>query len=188
MVLQKLDDGSVIFEDLLQTLFDLCAQQGASRNERLTSWAKRVTAVNTAHDNGFAFEGEFVKAGTVHVTPPFPCVYLVAVTDGRRHKVTEYLVFTFDGTDFKFTGLRTDNRKPGWALRLREGVASLLESTKQAGKLVVPANSISLDNARGIVLSALWVLDRDDEFGRAARQNIVNVVDFLISLHKEEQK
>lgn len=187
--IRKLDDGSVIIENLLETLFALGAQQGARINRNFNSWAKRVTAVNMACDNGFAFEGEFVKAGTVHVEPPFPHVYLVAMTSGsRRYKVTEYLVFVFDGAEFAFTGLRTDSKEPGWALRLREDVAALLSSTKEARKLVFPVENINLENARGIVLSALWVLDRDDEFGRAARQNIVNVVEFLISLQSRNDK
>lgn len=190
--IKKLDDGSVIVENLLETLFALGKQQGATINKNLNSWAKRVTSVNVECDNGFAFEGEFVRSGTVHVKPPFPHVYLVAMTDGsRRHKVTEYLVFTFDGAEFAFTGLRTNSKQPGWALRLREDVAALLRSTKEAGKLVFPVENINLENARGIVMSALWVFDDNDEFKRAARRNIINVVEFLLQHTKraeEEQK
>jgi hypothetical protein len=101
-------------------------------DHRFKHWTKEITAVDTTKTNGFAFEGDFVKAGDVEIEIK-KRVYLVHSETGStkyRHNSYVIVVLNPDGTATK-TNIHTDDSTPGWALRIRDRVAELLKSNDE---------------------------------------------------------
>ena len=97
------------------------------RDTRWSHWAKRVDRIDEAQRNGYMYVGEFINRGTVEVRPG-RSVYIVAIQSGsRRYRTTTYTVVLMhsDGT-LETTEYRTTDDTPGWALRLRDAVMTLL--------------------------------------------------------------
>ena len=110
--------------DLLQ---DLVKATGLHQDHRFDPWAKKVKAVDAQLDNGYCFVGGFIKEGTVEY-PLERTIYVVMTSQGsRNYQVKHYTVVVMDENgQFALPGLHTTGEKPGWALRLREGVQRLL--------------------------------------------------------------
>lgn len=119
--------------ELKKELFEALADAGVEHDRRHQSWAKAVTAVGT-QTNGYAFEGKFVKDGTVEVDIQ-PTVFLVMTTTGsRKYQTREYSVVLMDAEGgLTVTDVRTTSETSGWALRIREQVRALVEA-KLAGE------------------------------------------------------
>lgn len=117
--------SNMLFNDLLS---DVYKASGLDFDSRWKKWAKWVTAIDHAKDNGFAFVGDFLKAGTVEIKIGEPRVILVASETGsRQYRTTNYAVVVFraDG-GLELTEIRDSDKLRGWALRLRGPIAELL--------------------------------------------------------------
>lgn len=118
----------MIFQDLLRDIYTACEDKPDSR---FNSWSKFVTKINPKGKDGYAFDGVWIKAGTHELDPETcPRLILVAVTNGsRNYQTTRYyvLIFGLDGSLTK-TDITTDNKTPGWALRIRDKLITLNQS------------------------------------------------------------
>jgi hypothetical protein len=116
-------DGKAII-DLRDALFFVA---GDEPDKRYRNWAKIVSGVTKKHDNGYDFEGDFVREGTVEISREYT-VYLVASTNGsRKYHTTTYRVVVLNPETGKLerTDITTDSAR-GWALRIRDQVKALL--------------------------------------------------------------
>jgi len=135
---------------------------GRSQDHRFRPWAKRLERVNPNAQNGYAFEGEWVKEGTVEVEPG-PALYLVKTSWGSRKYQTPYYDVIYMDADYNLThtGISTDGKERGWALRIRDQVAEKLAEIHSAPKPV----TVTIQNPD--TLKALQELrerlDLDDE-------------------------
>lgn len=104
-------------------LFDVA---GEDPDTRFSNWAKEVVDIAQAN-NGYAFVGSWVPQGTVEIERR-AAVYLVATTHGsRKHQTTTYrIVRMTEVGEWVRTDITTDDRTPGWALRIRDQVRGLL--------------------------------------------------------------
>lgn len=117
-------DGKAIV-NLLERLFTL---SGDEQDDRFNNWAKTITVIDRAADNGYTFVGEFISDGT-HEIDREDAVYLVASTSGsRKYPRTYYRVIVLRDGILTCTDIETSNKTPGWALRIREQVSALLNS------------------------------------------------------------
>lgn len=90
------------------------------------NWIKRITAVDTAKANGYAFEGEWVRDQTVEISRQ-NAVYLIAGTSGsRKYATTKYVVVTQRGDKLEKTDISASSNDRGWALIIRDRVAQLI--------------------------------------------------------------
>lgn len=96
-------------------------------DRRFKSWVKRVEAVDRSGTNGGAFEGEFLPEGTVEVEGP--AVFLVHTKTGsRKYQTGHYHVILLDREgNLRPTGIQTTDTERGWALRIRDAVADLVD-------------------------------------------------------------
>ena len=125
-----------VIGELKDALFKAC---GGTDHRFRGAWARRVTAVDSSLSTGYCFEGEFVNYGTVEYNPG-PAVYLVKTVNGsnRYHPGTYTAVLMNEHGELKGTDVTTTDQERGWALRIREGVAKLLESfTAPASKCML---------------------------------------------------
>lgn len=109
-------------------LYDALAEAaGDERNPDLTNWAKSVWRVDTRVNNGWMYEGEFIKTGTSEVTIE-PTVFIVLSTSGTEdNPYPVYRVVTMDVEgNLERTDICTDGLTGGWALRLRDDIINLL--------------------------------------------------------------
>lgn len=119
--------------NLRSELFAIAREQGYSADGRFNNWAKSIESVDTSKTNGYSLVGEFVPSGTVEVEIT-PRVYLTATAQGTRaNHVTTYLVIRMDadGT-LSATDIVTNDNTRGWALRIRDQVAALIEELSGA--------------------------------------------------------
>lgn len=116
------DDKAIV--NLYEAVFAASKLDG---DTRFNNWIKLVTGVDRARQNGYCFEGEFVRNQTVEIQKG-KRVFLVAATTGsRKHQTTAYHVVVMDETGMLHgTDIETDNSDAGWALRIRDKVAELL--------------------------------------------------------------
>ncbi len=104
---------------------------GLGHDHRWKHWIKEVAKVDTSKSDGYAFEGPFVKDGTVEIEIK-PTLYLVASETGSaKYHSCDYRVVAMDAQgDLSKTEIGTDG-EPGWALRIRDQVAALLKSISE---------------------------------------------------------
>jgi len=106
---------------------------GRKHDTRFQGWVKFVDSVDPAQVGGFCFKGDFVKDGTVEFSATRPRVLLATTVMGARaNHTTTYSVLTAqvveDSLRLEVVDLFTTDSTNGWALRIREGVSSLLAS------------------------------------------------------------
>ena len=108
-------------------------------DSRFRGWVKTLTGVDMKAQNGYAFQGEFVRSGTVEYGPGY---YLVAAVRGSRANQTTYyhVVKVAEDGSIEEPGIETDSSEAGWALRIRAQVAELLG---QAEPQVSPLAGVS---------------------------------------------
>jgi len=119
-----------IFDNLRNELLNVAQEMtGERRDSRFKDWAKSIAKVNRKATNGYAFDGDWVNDGTIELELK-PRVFLVAFTHGsRKYNVTEYAIVTMDANgELHPTEIKTDSGASGWALRIRDIVADLLDS------------------------------------------------------------
>lgn len=135
---------------LLETfLDDIILTADLPIDDRAPRWAKYIDQVDTAKRDGWMFIGEFINDGTVEVVLDKPCLILAqsSVTDDKmRSGYLRYfaLVILLTDGDLHPTGIKTDDRRGGWALRLRDHALAWLAKLEAA-------------NQRGGMFSALEV-------------------------------
>ncbi len=121
----------MLFNDFLS---DVYKASGLGFDHRFTHWAKWVDGVDNTKDTGYAFVGTFIKDGTQDIDLSRPRVILVAsVTGSRANNHTDYavLVLNTDGSLTK-TDIADSDKLRGWALRLRQPIADLLNELSLA--------------------------------------------------------
>lgn len=121
--------------DLYDEILTVVRAEEGAHDTRFTSWIKCVDAVNTDVTNGYAFDGPFVDRGTVEVEVK-PRVFLAATARGsRQYHTTTYNVVVMDGDGaLSLSPIKTTDKEKGWALRIRDQVAALLdELAKEQG-------------------------------------------------------
>jgi hypothetical protein len=100
------------------------------RDHRFKEWCKWIDKVDPQGTNGYAFEGEFIQEGTTEVEIGRPRLILVSTCAGSRAYHTRHyrvLLLQADGT-LECTDIATDDTTAGWALRIRDRTAALLDS------------------------------------------------------------
>lgn len=120
---------------LQKELLDMAEEAGDKHDTRYKAWAKTVTAVDQGQSNVYAFDGDFVNDGDIEIEIK-PTVFLVCTIQGsRRYQTKYYNVVTMgaDGT-LSLADIRTTGIERGWALRIRNQIADLVESLGDAPK------------------------------------------------------
>ncbi len=114
--------------ELEKDLFKTVEAVGDKQDPRFRGWAKTVDRVDSNATNGYAFVGDFVKSGTIEVEVA-PRVYLVKTVYGsRKYQTQTYSVVTMNAQgDLTATDITTTDATHGWALRIRDQVAQLLQ-------------------------------------------------------------
>lgn len=124
--IQWREDGTAIHDlyDALVWVSDVEQDDRFSGN-----WVKTITGLDTSKRDGYMYVGEWVERGTVELRRGEQQVFLVAGTEGsRKYQTTTYQVVVInEAGEFEKTGIRTDDDQPGWALRIRDDIAKLLE-------------------------------------------------------------
>jgi hypothetical protein len=103
---------------------DLATQvlTAAGLHENIKScWVKTVTQINPAGKDGYAFDGMYINNGTVELANSrFPALVLAcSETGSNKYRTKHYAVLIMNRSgEITPTDLHTDDKKPGWALRL----------------------------------------------------------------------
>jgi len=94
-----------------------------------TAWVRRITGVDPAKRDTFAFTGPgFLADGTIQVTLGVPRLYLVGGDDGGRYATKHYRFVEMDPSGTLVpTPIQETDRKAGWALRVRDQVQAILD-------------------------------------------------------------
>lgn len=121
---------------LSQEIYDLVENKwGYTPDSRYgsQSWIKTVTAVN-GKSNGYCFEGDFLGKGDIEIEIKYT-VFLAKTQSGSRNGNSgDYFVILMDDLGkLHCTDFGTDDRSPGWALRLRDTIRSLIEKPINLG-------------------------------------------------------
>lgn len=110
------------------------AISGLDPDHRFKNWIRRIEKIDRDRNNGYTFQGTFqggdwVNDRTYEIARGEPMVFLVAATTGsRRYQTTEYRIVTLDEFGvLHLTEIATDDTDAGWALRIRDNVAKLLQ-------------------------------------------------------------
>jgi len=102
-----------------------------SFDSRHKNWIKTVNTVDTAKDNGYAFQGNFLKTGST-VELPIGTIIMYFYGDGSVKNYTvevEIMEVTVDG--LKPTGIstnRSNQKSGGWALDIRDELAEYMQN------------------------------------------------------------
>jgi len=117
----------------------IAEQKGIKKDNRFKAWVKVITHVNTSKANGFAFEGKFVNEGTVELPDRYHLILASCTTGSRKYRTQHYfvLVLNSDG-HLELTDIYTNTESgAGWALRIREQVAGLLNELTERNRQLV---------------------------------------------------
>lgn len=117
---------------------------GLPVDSRWKSWVKWVDSVNQEEVDGYAFVGDFVEGGTIEYEIGAPKLLLVASESGSaKYKSFSYQVVLMkaDGELEPIEDLYDGGKTKGWALRLRDKVASYLAEI--SGEIVNPLAQFS---------------------------------------------
>ena len=99
------------------------AGDGADLHQK--NWAKYVYMVNPELPGGYMYVGDFVRTGSIEVEIQ-PTVFIVYSTPAAGEPaIYRAVVMDADG-ELRRTDVWTDDSRPGWALRIREGMITLL--------------------------------------------------------------
>jgi hypothetical protein len=110
-------------DDLYQKLMIV---SGLEADDRFSNWIKFVDTVNAHEPGAYMFEGDFLREGTVEVVPERQ-LFLVATTSGsRKYQTTHYCLIEKTAQGKLIKQHVENDRKQGWALRMRPHVETLL--------------------------------------------------------------
>jgi hypothetical protein len=115
--------GKVVL-DLKEKLFTVARM---ATDRRWKHWAKEITAIDSTQNNAYMFMGLFVNDGTVEITSDDKVYLLASETGSNKYRTTTYRVVTLQGGQWVVTDIVETDEKAGWALRIRDRVASLIE-------------------------------------------------------------
>lgn len=155
-------------------LMKIVADAEGPKDTRFQSWAKVVESVDQNKTNGYAFRGEFINEGDVEIEIK-PTVFLTMTTRGsRKYQTRTYnvIVMNADGTLELVTDIQTTDEERGWALRLRDPIASLLEL--QEGKSQTTL-TITVDGEAAELWRAAKALRGESDYNllKAALENLM---------------
>lgn len=115
---------------------------------RWNSWVKEITGIDRSQKNGYMYKGDLVNSGTVELNELENRIFLIASTTGsNKYRTTYYQVveLTSAGTLVK-TDITDNDDKPGWALRMREDIATLLDGVdNKADDVASPTVNIPVE-------------------------------------------
>jgi hypothetical protein len=118
------EDGTAIV-NLHEALF---AAADLERDSRFKSWARKVQSIDKAQTNGYSFVGDWIADQTIEVKREYGVYLLASATGSNRRQTTHYAVVVMDENGvLTNTGISTDDKDRGWALRIRDDVARLLK-------------------------------------------------------------
>lgn len=121
---------TMIVEDFLEFIISAACLK---TSEGAPYWAKWIDSVDPTIKTGWCFVGEFINAGTVEVPLGKPKLILAQVSLADEKMKTGYLrqfrvlKMEADGQTLYATHISTDDRRGGWALRIRDHTANLLK-------------------------------------------------------------
>ncbi len=111
-------------------------------------WARYIDEIDTSQRNGWMFIGEFIPDGTVEVAgkPRLILAQSSVTSDAMRSGFLRHfaLVILLADGGLRPTGIKTDDQRGGWALRIRDHALAWLSKLEAA-------------NQRGGMFSALEV-------------------------------
>lgn len=118
--------------DLYDEILEVVAQAEGEPDSRFRHWVKQVESVDTEVASGYAFEGKFINEGTIEIAVE-PTVFLVKTVRGsRKYQTATYNVVIMDENgNLSLTDIRTTDARPGWALRIRDKVAELVQDIRE---------------------------------------------------------
>jgi len=126
----------VIVEDFLDQI--LLASALRTR-EDAPRWAKWIDDVDITIKTGYCFIGEFVNGGTVEIPLGKPKLILAqaSLPDKEMHSgfLRQFRVVKMDALGgITPTHIATDDKRGGWALRMRDLTANLLRDLERVEK------------------------------------------------------
>jgi len=131
------DYSVMIVEDFLDFVINASRLKTAEDAPR---WAKWIESVDTSIKTGYCFVGEFINGGTVEVPLGKQKLILVqaSLTDEKLRSgfLRQFRVIKMDAdaNTFTPTHIATDDRRGGWALRMRDLTANLLKDLENPSK------------------------------------------------------
>jgi hypothetical protein len=96
----------------------------SEKDPRFKSWAKTVDFVDINHENGYAFEGEWLRRGHSHDLPLGTLVLLYDETGSRQKQVSHAEVHRVE--EHGLAGPLLSSSGTDWVLQIRDDVAELL--------------------------------------------------------------
>jgi len=96
----------------------------SEKDPRFKSWAKTVDFVDIQHENGYAFEGEWLRRGHSHDLPLGTLVLLYDETGSRQKQVSHAEVHRVE--EHGLAGPVLSSAGTDWVLQIRDDVAELL--------------------------------------------------------------
>ena len=96
----------------------------SEKDPRFKSWAKTVDFVDITHENGYAFEGEWLRRGHSHDLPLGALVLLYDETGSRQKQVSHAEVHRVE--EHGLVGPIVSSSGTDWVLQIRDDVAELL--------------------------------------------------------------
>ena len=128
---------TMIVEDFLPFVINAT---GFHAPEDTPRWAKWIDSVDPSLKTGWCFVGEFINDGTVEVPLGKEKLILAQVSLPDEKMKTGYLRqfrvlrMEADGQTLYATHIATDDRRGGWALRIRDITANLLKDLNRVEK------------------------------------------------------
>lgn len=126
--------------DLLEGLFETAYMDYDPRFAG-DCWAKEITGIDPDETHSRHYTGKYVDKGTIEIDIK-PRIYLVCIRAGSRKnnwRYFEVVLMNADGT-LEATGIKDDDEKKGWELRMRPAIEELL--AQMASNPVSPYQAI----------------------------------------------
>jgi hypothetical protein len=116
-------------------LKEILTTSGLEVDRRWRKWARWIDQIDQSKSDGYAFVGDFISEGTVEVEVGQPRLILAMAEIGSaRYHTACYRVVRLDlDGSLEATDIKTDAGNRGWALRIRDQVAEMLNELAGVG-------------------------------------------------------
>lgn len=117
-----------IFDTLKRDLYNTAELNPDSRFGN-RSWCKFIDSIDESKTNGYCIEGDFISDGTIEIEIKPRLLLAKAQSGSRNNNYGNYAVVMMDSEgNLHKTDIETDDSTPGWALRIRDKIKSLLDN------------------------------------------------------------